>query len=131
MKLVLMRDQSRTIIGTAKFALKIAAELTTEESANISKYKMGRLILFSEYIESDPGFWKTIVLLFRKLKGLIFKSTKGLVISINDLVKGKQIVCKDIIEMVSIEDQVKEACQLFKIVLDTAANFGGNEVIEF
>lgn len=131
MKLVLARDQNKTIFGTARFILKTAAELTPQESENIRKYNMGRLILYSDLKAQEPGFWSFIVSVFRKIRRLITRSTKGLVISINDLVIGRQIECKDILEIVSIEGHMKEACETFKIVLEMAANFGGVEVIEF
>ena len=54
----------------------------------------------------------------------------NLTVSINDLSEGKRIDCKDIVEMLAVEDQIKEAAQTFKNVLDAAASFGGEEVIE-
>ena len=54
----------------------------------------------------------------------------NITITAGDLYRGKRIDCKDIREMVAIEDQVREAAQVFKTVLDTAAQFGGEEVIE-
>ena len=49
---------------------------------------------------------------------------------VRELIDGKTIECNDIVEMKGIEGQVMEAAQNLKIILDTAATFGGREVIE-
>jgi hypothetical protein len=49
---------------------------------------------------------------------------------VNDLASGKKVECKDIIEMMAVVEQIKEAAQTFKAVLNAAAHFGGEEVIE-
>ena len=36
-----------------------------------------------------------------------------------------------LLEMRAVEEQVKEACIIFREVLDSAAQFGGEEVLEF
>jgi hypothetical protein len=51
-------------------------------------------------------------------------------INVNDLANGKKVECKDIMEMLAVEEQIKEAAQTFKAVLTAAAQFGGEEVIE-
>ncbi len=50
--------------------------------------------------------------------------------SVDDLVNGKHIECKDIVEMRAVEEQIKEACSNFKALLETATHFGGEEVFE-
>ena len=50
-------------------------------------------------------------------------------VSVNDLVQGKRIECKSILEMLAVEDQIKEAALTFKQVLNAASHFGGEEVI--
>ena len=49
----------------------------------------------------------------------IFMGTVGLIVD-----------CKDIVEMLSAEEQVKEAARAFKAVLTAAASFGGEEIVE-
>jgi uncharacterized protein (DUF433 family) len=51
-------------------------------------------------------------------------------VCVYDLVHGKRIEVKDIVEMLAVEDQVKEAARTFSQVLSAAAHFGGEEVIE-
>jgi hypothetical protein len=52
-------------------------------------------------------------------------------ITVDDLLHGKSIECKDILEMRAAEEQLEEACQLFKQMLVSAAHFEGEQVIEF
>ncbi len=54
----------------------------------------------------------------------------NLSITVQDLLGGKRVDCKDIVEMLAVEEQIKTACQTFKQVLDAAAHFGGEEVLE-
>jgi hypothetical protein len=51
-------------------------------------------------------------------------------VSVDDLAHGKKIEVKDIVEMLAVEDQIKEAARTFVAVLNAAAQFGGDEVIE-
>ena len=120
MKLVLSRSQKSTMMGKPKFVLQAGADLTDEEAENVSKYRFGDVMLFTNLENRGKG-----------ILGALSRAIIGIEIRVNDLVDGKVIECKDIIEMISIEEQIREACQNFKIILDTAAQFGGEEVIEF
>jgi hypothetical protein len=122
MKLLLQRDQAdRGVIGTTMvFSLNARVELTKEEAGHVDKYKMGSTILVSDTDDRGPGL----------LEWLRSKAT-GLEVTVYGLVSGTEINCKDILEMIEIEEQIKEACEKFKKVLDTAALFGGEEIIEF
>ncbi len=50
-------------------------------------------------------------------------------VSVNDLVQGKRVECQDIVEMLAVEEQIKEAAMTFKRVLIAAVHFGGEEAI--
>lgn len=52
-------------------------------------------------------------------------------ITVNDLVRGKTVACKDILEMSAIVEQIKEASEGFKVMLDAAAQFEGEQVLEY
>lgn len=126
MKLILRRDQKTTgmLSKTITFYLDVRAELTPEESANITKYKLGDTVLYQrDSIEGGSG-------LLGVASRLAYQAM-NISITAGDLYRGKRIDCKDIVEMVAIEEQVREAAQNFKIILDTAAQFGGEEVVEF
>jgi len=126
MKLILRRNQKETGIlsKTITFYLDVRAELTPEESTNITKYKLGDTVLYQrDSIEGGSG-------LLGVASRLAYQAM-NISITAGDLYRGKRIDCKDIVEMVAIEEQVREAAQNFKIILDTAAQFGGEEVVEF
>lgn len=126
MKVLLRKDQKAGMMGMGKisFILDIRAELTDEEQANIKKYKLGDTMLYERDKITDPGSG-----LLGLASRLAFKAM-NISVSVDNLTKGKQIECKDIIEMLAVEEQLREACQTFKEVLTAAAQFGGEEVIE-
>ena len=124
MKLLLRRDQKSGLIGKVTFTLAVRAELTDEEKNNIKKYKLGDTMLYERMTLTDKGSG-----LLGVASRLAFKAM-NLSVSVNDLSDGKKIDCKDIVEMLAVEDQIREAAQTFKNVLEAAATFGGEEVIE-
>ena len=123
MKLLLRRDQKSGMLGKMSFVLAVRAEVTDEEKANIKKYKLGDTMLYEK--DKIVGGSGLIGLASR----VAFKMM-NLTVSVNDLSGGKQIECKDIVEMLAVEEQIKEACQTFQAVLTAATTFGGEEVIE-
>lgn len=126
MKLLLRRDQKSGMLGVGKitFTLDVRAELTEEEKSHIKKYKLGETMLYErDKIVGGSGLLGIASRLALKMLNLS--------ISVNDLANGKQVECKDIVEMLAVEEQIKEACETFKAVLTAAAHFGGEEVIEF
>ena len=124
MKLLLRRDQKSGFTGKVTFTLAVRAELTDEEKNNIQKYKLGDTMLYERMTMTDKGSG-----LLGVASRLAFKAM-NLTVSVDDLSGGKKIDCKDIVEMLAVEDQIKEAAQTFKNVLEAAATFGGEEVIE-
>ena len=124
MKLLLRHDQKSGLIGKVTFTLGVRAELTDQEKNNIQKYKLGDTMLYErdKIIERGSG-------LLGVASRLAFKMM-NISVSVNDLSGGKKIDCKDIVEMLAVEDQIREAAQTFKSVLEAAASFGGEEVIE-
>jgi hypothetical protein len=124
MKLLLRRDQKSGMLGKVTFLLDVRAELSEEEKAHVKKYKLGETMLYERQKITDPG---------GGLLGLASRMAYKMInlsVSVDDLAKGKQIECKDIVEMLAVEDQIKEAAQTFKSVLSAAASFGGEEVVE-
>jgi hypothetical protein len=126
MKLLLRRDQKTggMLSKSVTFTLDVRAELSAAEVANIQKYKLGEAVLYERDTIVDRG------------SGLLGVASRALhkalniSISVNDLANGKRVECKDIIEMLAVEEQVKEAAEMFKNVLSAAAGFGGEQVLE-
>lgn len=124
MKLLLRRDQKTNMLGKVIFIVSVRAELSDEEKANTKKYKMGDILLYERSKIIDPGSG-----LVGLASRLAFKMI-NLTISVNDLEHGKQVECKDILEMLAVEEQIKEAAQNFRNVLSAATTFGGEEILE-
>ena len=124
MKLLLRRTQNVGILGTPTFTLDVRAEISQEERSHIAKYRLGDATLFAKYTITDPGSG-----LLGFLSRLIFRAA-NLSLTVNDLANGKRIRCKDVVEMLSIEEHIREAGRKFMAVLRAAAFFGGEEVIE-
>ena len=126
MKLLLRRDQqtSGMLRNTITFSTTVRAELSEQERQNIQKYKLGESILYSrgELVDKGAG-----------LLGLASRMAfhaMNISVTVNDLANGKRVECKNIMEMLGVEEQIKEAAANFKLVLEAAAHFGGDEVIE-
>jgi len=131
MKLILQRSQKSGMMGMGKiiFGLDARAQLTEEESEYVKKYKMGREILYrKEKVDTSSIQGMGIM---AGLGTALAARALNLTISVDDLVKGKHVECKDIVEMRAAEEQLREACAMFKEILESAAHFEGEEVVEF
>jgi hypothetical protein len=123
MNLLLRRDQRSSMMGNAVFSLDVRAEITADERRYIDRYKLGKSVLYTKGELIDPG------------KGLLGLASRvafkamNISVTVEDLAGGKRIECKDILEMLAVEDQIKEAAQTLKQVLEAAAHFGGEEVL--
>ena len=124
MRLLLRRDQRSGLMGKVAFSLEVRAQLSEEEAANVRKYKLGDTMLYQSHEMTDRGSG-----LLGLASRLAFKAMT-INVSVNDLVNGKRIDIKDVVEMLAVEEQIKEAAQTFAQVLRAAAGFGGEEVIE-
>jgi hypothetical protein len=125
MKLKLRRNQKSSMMGKVTFMLDAKAELSDEEADHVKRYKMGKEMLYEKLKMADPGSGLLGV------ASRIAFSAVNLTITVDDLVKGKHIECKDILEMLAVEQQLREACEMFKRILDCSAHFDGEEIIDF
>ncbi|HEX3666925.1 MAG TPA: hypothetical protein VHU23_17005 [Rhizomicrobium sp.] len=124
MKLLLRRDQRSGLLGKIIFALEVRAELSDDERQAISKYKLGDTVLYEKSTIIDPG---------RGLLGLASRlahKAMNISVSVRDLTNGKKLECKDIVEMLAVEEQLREAGKTFSAILIAAQRFGGEEVID-
>jgi hypothetical protein len=126
MKLLLRRNQKAGMMGMGKvsFTLDVRAELSDEENASIKKYKLGDTVLYEKLKTIDAG------------SGLLGMASRlankmlNLTIAVSDLADGKKVEVKDIVEMLAVEEQIKEAAHTFVAALNAAKTFGGEEIIE-
>jgi hypothetical protein len=111
-------------MGRITFTLAVRAELTEAEERNIRRYRLGDTTLYERMQMTDPGEG-----FLGAASRLAFRMT-NLSLSVNDLSRGKTLDFGDIVEMLAAEDQIREAAQTFKKVLDAAASFGGETLVE-
>jgi hypothetical protein len=123
MKLLLRRDQRSSLMGKAVFVLEVRAELSDEERRSISRYKFGKSVLYTRGEIADPGSG-----LLGLASRLAFHAM-NISVSVDDLAEGKRIECKDILEMLAVQEQLKQAAANLKDILEAASHFGGEEVI--
>jgi hypothetical protein len=112
---------------TTVFTLEARVDISEEEMEHLKKYHMGQEIIYAkERIPSDKsgeGGMKAMAL-------NLAASFTALTIRVDDLIKGTKVECKNILEMIAVEDQIVSACQTFKNILASMAYFDGEEVIE-
>lgn len=124
MKLLLRRSQKPGALGKVKFTLTVRAELTEEEKSAIRAYRFGRTLLYERRtFRGKIVGWLTAFSLIRHW-------LTNLTITVSDLECGKRIDCKDILHMLSVEAEIKEAAATFKAILESARHFGGEEIVE-
>ena len=126
MKLLLRRDQRAggMLGGKMIFVLHVRADIGPEERAAITKYKLGDSILYTrQRVQLEEESVKGVAKAF-------LKHMLNLTVQVKDLVEGKTIECKDILEMLAVEEQLKEAGEAFMAMLRAAVRFGGEEVLE-
>lgn len=124
MKLLLRRDQRQGMLGKVVFTLEVRASISDEERAAVDKYKLGDTVLYEKNTVVDPGSG-----ILGLASRLAFKAM-NISVNVRDLVNGKKVECKDIVEMLAVEDQVREAAKTFSAVLNAARGFGGEEAID-
>lgn len=124
MKLLLRRNQKSGMMGGVTFILDARAQLTPEERSSVDRYKFGKLMLYQRNEVTDRGSG-----LLGAASRFAFKMM-NIQVTVDGLVNGSHFEFKDITEMLAVEDQLKEASQTFKAILDAAATFGGEEVVE-
>lgn len=124
MKLLLRRDQRQGMLGKVVFTLEVRASISEEERAAVDKYKLGDTVLYEKNTVIDPGSG-----LLGLASRVAFKAM-NMSLSVRDLTNGKKLECKDIVEMLAVEEQVREAAKTFSAVLNAARQFGGEEAID-
>lgn len=124
MDLLIRRSESTSTFGSAIYVLEVRAGMSDEEKGWIQKYRFGSSVLYSKKDRPavDTGTVTGIGL-------LLLHHALNITVSVNDLVNGKRIECKNIVELLAAEEQIKEAAKVFGSVLRAASQFGGEEVI--
>tara|TARA_R100000656_G_scaffold47199_1_gene38302 strand:+ start:1298 stop:1726 length:429 start_codon:yes stop_codon:yes gene_type:complete len=134
MQLRLKRDQKAGMTGNVTFKLYFIVDLDPEEAAALQKYKFGKDIVY----ETPTGAAASAGLrgaegvgnIGRGLVATLAAKALNQILTVNDMVNGKEIACKDIGEMIAAEEQIKEACNGLSRILYACRHFEGEEIID-
>jgi len=122
MKLILSKSQKKAGMmgGKISYSLDIRGDFTDNEKANLQKYKMTDEVIYSN---ADQSAQSTL--------GMLKQIATSTVIRVSDLTGGRVIECKDFMEILAVENEVKTACKNLKNLLEAMTNFDGEETIAF
>ena len=129
MELLLTKSQkSGMLSSTITFVLNIKTSLTSEEQALVKKYKMGKEVVYEKLpvgaaVSSMGSIAGTLTAITAKALKLIF--------TVDDLVKGRTIECKDMLDMIAAESQIRAAADGLWGILQASKNFEGEEVVTY
>lgn len=143
MQLKLTRSQ-RTggLMGKPIFVLDARADVTGDEKALVKKYGLGKLVVYDSDARkkhqeaayghfSDGGSAKSLWSQARGI-GRAAMMALSLRVTVDGLIDGEHIECKDLSELLGAEAAIRDACGNLKAYLETALTFDGREeVVEF
>ena len=130
MKLRLNKSQRSSGVMSKKvvFSLGAQVDLSAQEADYVKKYKMGSSILYNkDRVNPEMHDYKSGKGIMRNISAIAMNIN----LTVDDLVKGRIIECKDITEMIDAEASVKSACQGLKNLLEACAGFQGEEIIDY
>lgn len=127
-KLKIRRSQATGFFGGVRFRVHFIAELSPDALAAVRHYKFGKTILFQKPLELRLSL-NIFMALWRAFWLWLTRSRWR--ITVNDLVRGREVTCKDILEVLTTEKDIRDAAELFADALRAASWFGGEEVVEF
>lgn len=116
------------VTGKVTFSVHAIADLDADVIAAIKRYRFATQVLYTKRPLDISGTTNPFKVLGRII--WYFIRIKKRVIRVKDLVEGRTINCKDVVEMLAVEDEIREAAQVFANILRAAAWFGGEEMIE-
>lgn len=120
MKLVIKRTKKSGLGGKSKYELYVRADVTEEEALLIHQNSLGKdQVIYHDRTGTAEGF-------FAILKKMIFDTT----MTVDTFVRGTTFACRDVAELIAIEDDVRGAVLTLRTLLEMAKKFGGEEVID-
>ncbi|MHA6287130.1 hypothetical protein [Maricaulis sp. CAU 1757] len=128
MQLKIRRSQKTGLTGKVVFQLDVMAELTPDEKALVQQYKLGKeLVYSSEAADRNAEMARAGSL--KALGGMVLDRATKRRFTMNDLINGQHLECKDLGELTDTEEQVHVACHNIRRYLEVAKSFDGTEHI--
>ena len=147
MHLILRRSQRTAGLARNKiiFVLDARAELSPESISLVQKYKLGNLVVYDSDARkkhSQAGYGHFDEAAGSSVGRSLWKNARGLAsaammalslrVTVDGLMNGQHIECKDLDELLGAEAAIRDACKSLKNYLETAITFDGREeIIEF
>ena len=154
MQLKLKRSQRSGGImgGKVIFALDARADLTADEQGLVKKYGLGKLVVYDSearkkrqgaaYGHFENAGSGPLVATGGTVARSLWSNARGIAsaammalslrVTVDSLVAGQHIECKDLDELLGAEGAIRDACGNLKAYLETALTFDGREeVVEF
>jgi hypothetical protein len=139
-QLKLRRAQKTGMIGKTTFTLDARVELPADAQALVAKYQLGGLVVYDSqarrkqqeaaYSHFDEAAHSTTGRsLWKSARGLASAALMAMTlrVTVNNLMSGQHIACKDLDELLGAEAAIVEACRNLKGYLETALTFDGRE----
>lgn len=112
------------MIRRVVYVLNVRAHLTGEERASLREHGLAGIRLYERRELTDQG---------KGVLGLAFRLSfraANYSVAVRDLVDGRRIESRDLTEILSIEDHIKQAAGTLSLLLAAAMAFDGDEVLE-
>jgi hypothetical protein len=137
--------------GKIFFQLDARVDLSPDEQALVKKYNLGKTVVYDsearkkhaetagahfDYAVGNSGSTLSAVGrgVWANARGLasVAMAALSLRVTVDSLVNGQHIECKDMDELLGAEGACREACRNIKSYLDVAESFDGREeIVEF
>ncbi|NOT54809.1 MAG: hypothetical protein HOP18_09415 [Deltaproteobacteria bacterium] len=128
MQLKVRRSQRAGMMGKVLFALDVVADLTKEEHACVERYKLWNEVVYSSEA-ATANAERAQAGNLAALGSMIADKVMKKFLTIKNLTSGEHIECKDLGELLTVEEQVRLACSNLKKYLAIAETFDGREEV--
>lgn len=129
MQLKIRRSQRPAVIGGRPvFILNVIADLTAEEGALLDRYKLWNEVVYVSG-EAAGNMARAVGGNVGAIGGMLADKLSKKLLTIKSLTSGEQIECKDIGELIEMEEQIRGACANLKRYLAIAESFDGREEV--
>lgn len=126
-RLKIRRSQATGFGRGVQFNVHFIAELSPDAKQAIGHYHFGKTVLYQKPLELKLSL-NMMMAVFRVF--WLWVTRTRWQITVNDLAKGRSVKCRDIIEVLEVEKDIRAAAETFADVLRAASWFGGEEVVE-
>jgi len=127
MQLKIRRSQKSGLTG-AIFVLDVMADLTEAEAELVKRYKLQKEMVYISD-SSDQNAANLQAGNMKALGSLMMDKLTKRRFSMQDLINGQHLECKNLPELIETENQVHVACQNIRGYLDVARSFDGSEQV--